>query len=113
MLRMLERLPTAAMSAAGLICGYGVAVASGSRPVGGAVLAIFGITCIAAWLARDGRVTTVRLTVAGLIAFALSHALGLLIGAWPAVLITAAALAALCWRESDAAHLQGRRAAAR
>ncbi len=110
---MLDRLPTAAVSSAGLILGYGVAVASGSRPIGGAVLAVFGLTCIAAWLTRDGRATTVRLTVAGVIAFALSHALGLLIGAWPAVLITAAALAALCWRESDAAHLQARRPAAR
>lgn len=110
---MLQRLPTAAVSAAGLICGYAVAVASGSRPLGGLVLAVFGVTCIAAWLARDGRATTLRLTVAGLIAFALSHALGLLIGAWPAVLITAAALAVLCWRESDAAHVQARRTAAR
>jgi len=105
---VLERLPTSAVSAGGLIAGYAVAVASGSRPLGGVVLAAFGLTCIAAWLSRDGRRTAMRLTVAGLLAFALSHALGLLIGAWPAVLLTAAGLAALCWRLSDAAHLAGR-----
>jgi len=43
----------------------------------------------------------VRLTVVGLLAFALSHVLGLLIGAWPAVLLAAAATAAACWRLSD------------
>jgi hypothetical protein len=104
---MLERLPTAAMSAAGLIVGYAVAVASGSRPLGGAVLAGFGLICIAAWSRRDGRRTTVQLTVAGLLAFALSHALGLVIGAWPAVLLTAAALGAVCWRRSDSLHMAG------
>ena len=35
------------------------------------------------------------LTAAGLLAFALSHVLGLVIGAWPAVLLVAAATAAL------------------
>jgi hypothetical protein len=52
-------------------------------------------------LRRDGRRTAVLLTIAGLVAFALSHVLALLVGAWPAVLIMAAAIAALCWRVSD------------
>ncbi len=41
------------------------------------------------------------LTIAGLLAFALSHLLGLVIGAWPAVLLTAVVTAALYWRVSD------------
>jgi hypothetical protein len=41
------------------------------------------------------------LTIAGLLAFALSHVLGLIIGAWPSVLLTAAGTAALYWRASD------------
>ncbi len=98
-------MPTAPLAAAGLIAGFGVAVATGSRPLGGVVLAAFGIACIAVWLARDGRRTAGVLTAVGLFAFALSHVLGLVIGAWPAVLVVAAATAWVCWRVSDARHL--------
>ena len=45
------------------------------------------------------------LTGAGLLAFAGSHVLGLIIGAWPAVLVVAAGAGALCWRVSDTRHL--------
>ena len=65
------------------------------------MLAVCGVACIAIWLQRDGNQTAMRLTLAGLLAFALSHVLGLIIGAWPAVLLTAAATAALYWRASD------------
>jgi hypothetical protein len=98
----MARLPTAPLAAAGLIGGFAVAAASGSRPLGGVVLAVFGFACIAVWIRRDGRRTTVVLTAAGLLAFALSHILGLMIGAWPAVLIVSAATCALYWRLSDA-----------
>lgn len=99
---MLERLPTAPLAAAGLIIGYGVAVATGSRPLGGVVLAAFGLTCIAVWLRRDGRRVALQLTGVGLLAFAVSHVLALLIHPWPAVLVMAALTAAVCWRRSDA-----------
>ncbi len=99
------RVATAPIAAAGLIAGYAVAVASGSRPLGGLVLAAFGIACISVWLRRDGRRTAATLTAAGLVAFALSHVLGLLIGAWPAVLVSAAVIAAVCWRVSDSRQL--------
>jgi hypothetical protein len=102
------RVATAPIAAAGLVAGFAVAVATGSRPLGGVVLAACGLSCIAVWLRRDGRRIAVRLTVAGLLAFALSHGLGLVIGAWPAVLIVAAVTAALCWRLSDSRWL-GRR----
>jgi hypothetical protein len=96
-----SRLPTAPIAAFGLIAGYGVAVVSGSRPLGGLVLAASGVLCIAIWLRRDGRRTAVLLTGAGLCAFAVSHIAGLIIGAWPAVLLVAAATGWLCWRVSD------------
>jgi len=101
---VISSIPTAPIAATGLIGGYGVAVASGSRPLGGLVLACCGLICIWVWSRRDGRRTTVQLTVAGLIAFALSHVLALAIGAWPAVLLAAAVTAGLCWRFSDAVH---------
>jgi hypothetical protein len=96
-----SNVATAPIGAAGLIAGYGVAVASGSRPLGGLVLAAFGLVCVAIWLGRDGARKAALLTAAGLVAFALSHVLGLLIGAWPAVLVTAALTAAVFWRGSD------------
>ena len=96
-----DRVTTAPVSAVGLIAGFGVAVGTGSRPLGGVVLAACGLACIAVWLRRDGRRTTIWLTVAGLVAFALSHGLGLVIGAWPAVLVMSAAIAGLYWRVSD------------
>jgi hypothetical protein len=100
--RVRRDLATAPLAAAGLIAGYAVAVISGSRSLGGVVLAAFGLLCISVWLRRDGPRVTAKLTLSGLVAFALSHLLGLLIGAWPAVLLTAAGLALVCWRASDA-----------
>jgi hypothetical protein len=97
----LDRLPTAPVAAAGLIAGFGVAVTTGSRPLGGAVLAACGLACIAVWRHRDGTRVTVQLTAAGLAAFALSHLLGLVIGAWPSVIVVSAATAGLCWQLSD------------
>jgi hypothetical protein len=95
------RLATAPLAAAGLILGYAVAVVSGSRPLGGVVLAAFGLTCVSIWLQRDGRRTALLLGAGGLLAFAFSHVLALLTGAWPAVLLVAAGTAAVCWRVSD------------
>jgi hypothetical protein len=91
-----------------MVAAYAVVVASGSRTLGGVVLAAFGLACIAIWIGRDGARTTVRLTAVGLAAFALSHVLGLLIGAWPAVLVAAAVAGAAAWRWSDARRLQDR-----
>jgi hypothetical protein len=96
-----QRVPTAAIGATGFIVGFAVALMSGSRALGGVVLGICGAACIVVWLRRDGRQVAATLTIAALIAFALSHVLGLVIGAWPAVLLTTAATAALCWRVSD------------
>ena len=104
---------TAPLAAAGLIAGYAVAVVSGSRPLGGVVLAAFAAVCVSVWLRRDGIRTALRLSLAGVSAFALSHALGMLIGAWPAVLLTAGALAALCWALSDRHHAVAGRTALR
>ena len=96
-----QRLPTAAIGATGFIAGFAAALTSGSRALGGLVLGICGLICIAIWLRRDGRQTATALTIAAAFAFAFSHLLGLVIGAWPAVLLTTAGMAALCWRVSD------------
>jgi hypothetical protein len=108
-----SRVATAPLAAAGLIAGYGVALATGSRPLGGLMLAACGLVCIAIWLRRDGRRTATLLTIAGLGAFALSHVIGLIIGAWPAVLLSAGGLGVLTWRLSDSRRVNLNRPAAR
>lgn len=112
----MRRPTTAALSAAGLLVGFGTALESGSRLLGGLVLALFGLGCILIWWRRDGSRIALALGAIGLAAFALSHALGLLIGAWPAVLVASGGLAAASWRLSDARPWQAagrRRASAR
>lgn len=98
----LDRMPTAPLAATGLIGGFAIAVGTGSRPLGGLFMAACGLPCIAVWLRRDGRRTAAGLTATGLIAFAASHVLGHVVGAWPAVIIVAALTAGCCWHFSDA-----------
>lgn len=95
-------LPTAPLAAASLIGGYAVAVASGSRPLGGVVLAAGGLACARVWAERHGTRTALGLTGTGLAAFAVSHVLALAIGAWPAVLTVSALTAAVVWVRADA-----------
>jgi hypothetical protein len=109
---LIDRVPTSLLAAVGLIAGFGTAVASGSRPLGGVVLSIFGLTCIYFWVRRDGTATAVRLTLVGLTAFALSHVLGLVIGAWPSVFLVSALTAWACWRWSDAKFFRSASASA-
>ncbi len=99
---MSTRVPTSLLAAVGLIAGFGTATSTGSRPLGGAVMALFGLTCIYFWVRRDGNATAVRLTLVGLAAFVLSHLIARAIGAWPSVLLVSAVTAWLCWRWSDA-----------
>jgi hypothetical protein len=96
------RIPTAPLPAATLIAGYAVAVQSGSRLLGGLVLLAGGLWCVRIWAARHGSVVALRLATAGFAAFVVSHLLALAIGAWPAVLVVAAAMASATWIYADA-----------
>jgi hypothetical protein len=95
-------LPTAPVAAGSLIAGYAVAVGSGSRPLGGVVLLAGGLWCVREWLRRNDARTALVLACAGLAAFVVSHVLALAIGAWPAVLLVAAAMAIATWVRADA-----------
>jgi len=99
-------LPTAPLAAGSLIASYGVVAATGSRPLGGVVLAAGGLCCIGIWRARHGTRTAVQLGGVGFAAFVVSHVLALGVGAWPAVLIVAAATAAVTWVLADARMLE-------
>jgi hypothetical protein len=94
--------PTAPVAAASLIAGYALASATGSRPLGGAVLLAGGLWCVRAWTRRNDPRTALTLACTGLAAFALSHVLAPAIGAWPAVLLVAAAMGAAAWLRADA-----------
>jgi hypothetical protein len=100
--RAARAIPTAPVAAGSLIAGYAVAVASGSRPLGGVVLLAGGLWCVREWLRRNDTRTALVLACAGLAAFAVSHLLALAIGAWPAVLSVAAAMAIVTWVRADA-----------
>jgi hypothetical protein len=95
-------LPTAPLAAGTLIVGYAVAAGTGSRPLGGVALLLGGGACAAVWNRRHGARTAARLAGVGLGAFVLSHVLALAVGAWPAVLLFSAAVAAVVWTQADA-----------
>jgi hypothetical protein len=94
--------PTAPIAAGSLIAGFAVALATGSRPLGGVVLAIGGLWCTREWARRHGPRTAAMLAGIGLLAFVGSHVLALAIGAWPSVLLVSAAMAAATWTRADA-----------
>ncbi len=100
--RVARVLPSAPLAAGSLLAGWAVVAATGSRPLGGVVLALGGLCCIRIWARRHGAGTAARLGAVGFAAFVLAHVLGLLIGAWHAVLVVAAITAAVTWALADA-----------
>jgi hypothetical protein len=100
--------PTAPVAAGSLILAYAVAVGTGSRAIGGVVLAIGGLWCIRAWTRRHGARTAGVLAGVGLAGFIISHVLALAIGAWPSVLVVAVAVAAVAWTRADSRPPQAR-----
>ncbi len=97
----MRMIPTAPVAAASLVVGYAVVVATGSRTLGGVVLALGGLWCIHAWLQRHGTRTAATLGCVGLGLFIASHLLALAIGAWPSVLVVAGAMAWAAWVRAD------------
>jgi hypothetical protein len=102
----MRALPTAPLAAGSLIVSYGVVDASGSRPLGGVVLAVGGLCCIEIWRRRHGMRTAAQLGATGFAAFVVSHLLALALGPWPAMLIVAAATAAAAWVLADSRLLE-------
>jgi hypothetical protein len=102
----MRALPTAPLAAGSLIASYGVVAASGSRPLGGVVLAAGGLCCIEIWRRRHGARTAAQLGGVGFAAFVVSHLLALALGPWPAVLIVAAVTAAAAWSLADSRVLE-------
>ena len=99
---MVRPIPTAPVAAASLIAGFAVAVSTGSRTLGGVVLASGGLWCVQAWRRRHGIRTAAILASVGLGAFVASHMLALAIGAWPSVLLVSAVVGVVVWARADA-----------
>jgi len=79
--------PTILLGGLTLLGGLAVAPISGNRAAGGVVLVLGGVVC-ARWMTREvGEWRTVVALVAVIGLFVVSHPLGRLIGAWPAVLV--------------------------
>jgi hypothetical protein len=84
-----------------LIAGFAVVAGTGSRALGGIVLLCGGLWCIREWARRHGTPTAAMLGGLGIAAFAASHLLAPALGAWPSVLLVAAAMAAVAWMRAD------------
>jgi hypothetical protein len=100
--------PTAPIAGGTLIVGYAIAASTGSRPLGGIVLLVGGMWCVRTWIRRNGAGTAATLACVGLGAFVFSHLLALAIGAWPAVLLTAATMATAAWTQADTRAIRSR-----
>ncbi len=81
------------LAAATFIAGFGVAQATDVRALGGLVLLAGGAWCARLALPVAGRARTAALLTLALALFVVSHPLGDLIGAWPAVLVSAGVVA--------------------
>ncbi len=93
--------PTAPVVAAGLIGGFAAARYSGSRPLGGVVLAAAGGWCTREWARARGPVVAGSLLAGYLVAFGASHPLAKKIGAWPSVFSVTAAAAGVAYAVAD------------
>ena len=95
-------LPTWPVAGSALIAGFGVAQATGVRPLGGLVLLAGGAWCARRWLDEAGAARAGGLVALMIGAFVASHILAKGIGAWPAVLVAASLTAAAAWVLADA-----------
>lgn len=99
---MATRAPTWPVAAGSFVLGFAVAQATGVRPLGGLVLLVGLAWCVPAWRRRAGLTVAAALAVAYAVAFAASHGLAGIIGAWPSVLLLGAAIGAGSWAVADA-----------
>ncbi len=80
---------TAALAAGSLVAGFAVAQLSGARAFGGLVLVLAAAVCATRWRRAAGWPTAAGLVVLYLAAFAGSHLLAGVVGAWPSVFTVA------------------------
>jgi ABC-type siderophore export system fused ATPase/permease subunit len=90
---MNPRAAVPAVAAATFLAAFGAAELTGVRAIGGIVLVAGGAWCAWAALRLSGRAATAALVAIALALFVVSHPLGQVIGAWPAVILSAVGVA--------------------
>lgn len=88
---------TAALAAASLVVGFAVAELTGVRALGGLVLLVAAAVCAVRWARVAGWRLAAVLVGVYLAAFVGSHLLARVVGAWPSVLLLAAAVGLVSW----------------
>jgi hypothetical protein len=94
-------MPTAPVAFLGLVLGFAVADVTGVRPLGGIVLLGAGLWLAVAWRRRAGDAAMWGLGSLYALLFVASHALGAVLGTWPAVLTVAAVAAVASFVVAD------------
>lgn len=97
----MDRLPTWPIAAGSLLVGFGVAQATGIRPLGGIVLIVAAAWCGLRWRRSAGAARAVALLGVYFGAFVVSHVIADTLGAWPAVLLAAAVTGFAAWAVGD------------
>jgi hypothetical protein len=97
----MERMPTWPVAAGSLAAGFAVAQATGVRPLGGVVLVAGAGWCAVRWRDRVGTGRTAGLVGLYIAAFAASHGLAHVIGAWPSVAAVSAVVGAATYAVAD------------
>ena len=87
----MSSIPTAVIAALTLVVGFAVADLTGVRALGGVVL-VAGVAWCVVRARSAGWWRVAAVVLVGAVCFALSHPLGGVIGAWPAVVIAALVL---------------------
>ncbi|MEA2154284.1 MAG: hypothetical protein QOE11_424 [Solirubrobacteraceae bacterium] len=91
------------VAAGSLLLGFGVAQATGVRPLGGIVLIAGAGWCALRWRRSAGTGRTAALLLVYLGAFIGAHVIADPVGAWPAVLIAAGLTGLAVWAVADSA----------
>lgn len=96
-------LPTWPVAAGSLALGFGVAQATGVRPLGGLVLVAGAGWCARRWRERAGTERMWLLLGVYLAAFVLSHLIAHPLGAWVSVALVSAIAGGAAWALADTA----------
>jgi len=99
----MQTLPTWPVAAGSLVLGFGVAQATGIRPLGGIVLLAGACWCALRWRERAGAGVAVALVALYVAAFVASHLVADVLGTWGAVAFVAALVGLAAWALADRA----------
>ena len=94
-------LPTWPVAAGSFALGFGVAQATGVRPLGGLVLVAGAGWCAVRWRERVGLPTTLALLALYLAAFVASHLIADALGTWGSVALVSALVGLAAWALAD------------